>query len=687
MNRVRWIKLTVGAFLAGSAAGQSTNEVRELEPIKVSAMLMEQELKEVPLSVSVMTAEQISQSSASTTAGLMADIPGVETFDTGISGMLRVGIRGEGDRTLVLVDGIRISEQKSMSGAPILISPNEIERIEVVKGPGSVLYGSEAMGGVVNIITKSSASEGVGGGFDINMDSALNGGQMTGRFSYRKGDTRIYATASVSDYDNRESADGEIDNTSWNSASVNAGIAHDSEKKSVGLNFSWFDAEYEIYTGNENMVMDLPKWERTRLNGWYEQRDISPHLAKIRTDVYYQYSVKDFINDIDWGAIMGIPSMLGTWTEYKDTHNEQDTVGAKLQSDWMWGSHYTIVGLDLMHDHLESEDYSETGATGMFMDPPFGLTPGSTDAAPEATRSSAAVFVQDEWSFLEGWTLVPGYRATLSYTENEADAATSTLATNDDNFNGTASLALVNTFIDDVTLRAVLAQGYRLPTLGELYTTSGMAGQYVTGNPDLEEETSVSAEIGARWFTDHITVDLAAFYTEAKDYIDSVEDATVSTGYIWENMDEATTFGGEIYIKYDVFTAAETQLAPYVNMTLMRRKYVDDGESSYYTGYSTVKGRAGVRAEAPVYGNMSGWVDGYVRAASEARTSATDEDPGWATLNLMAGVRFDGGENRYYESIRLQVGLLNLLDKSYTEARNSIAASGRSIYASMGIYF
>ena len=66
-----------------------------------------------------------------------------------------LSIRGEDAfRTLVMIDGQKISEHKSMSGAPILIDPTEIERIEVIKGPASVLYGSDAIGGAVNIITK-----------------------------------------------------------------------------------------------------------------------------------------------------------------------------------------------------------------------------------------------------------------------------------------------------------------------------------------------------------------------------------------------------------------------------------------------------------------------------------------------------------------------------------------------------
>ena len=684
-------KISVGIFVAATvnnASAQNTNDVRTLEPIKVTAMLMEQELKEVPLSVSVIDRATIERSSASTTAELLADIPGIDIYDGAMSGMKRVAIRGEGDRTLVLVDGLRISEQKSMSGTPVLVSPSEIERIEVVKGPGSVLYGSEAIGGVVNIITKKGSAEKTSFSVNADYDTALNGSQITGRASVKSGNSRVYASVSRSDFGNRESAEGEVDDTSWNSTAVGAGLAYDTAKKSAGLNFSYFDAEYEVNTGSPFMKMDLPSWERTRFNAFYEQRDISAYLAKIRADVYYQRTEKDFINDIAWSSMMGMPPFMGTWSEYKKTQNKQDTVGAKLQSDWLLGDqHYFIAGLDVMADFLKSDDFSRTQASGSFLAPPFSKVPGVLNMHPEASRWQSALFFQDEWRFAENWTFVPGYRATFSLTDNQADAATGTTDLDDESLNGTASFALVNTSVDDLTLRAVVSQGYRLPTLGELYTTSGMAGEYITGNPHLEEETSVSGELGARYFTDQLMLDVAMFYTEAEDYIDSVNDASVATGKTYKNMDEATTYGGEFYAKYDLSTSKTTELAPYLNMTLMRREYVNNDGATWDTGYPTAKGRIGLRVETPLTSGVSGWIDSYVRAAGSAKTNGEGEDPGWATLNLMVGFNIENRESAFCDNLRVQFGLLNILNKSYTEARNSIAAPKRSVYLSLGINF
>ena len=105
--------------------------------------------------ISVITSDDIRRSSARTVGELLEDIPGVQIMNDGTQGLKRLSIRGEDAfRTLVMIDGQKISEHKSMSGAPILIDPTEIERIEVIKGPASVLYGSDAIGGAREIHNK-----------------------------------------------------------------------------------------------------------------------------------------------------------------------------------------------------------------------------------------------------------------------------------------------------------------------------------------------------------------------------------------------------------------------------------------------------------------------------------------------------------------------------------------------------
>ena len=145
---------TVSTVSAVFAQNKELEEI-EIEKVVVTATRTEKDIMDVPTSMSVVDEKDIDRTGTNSTPELLRDIPGVFLFDNAASGAKRVMIRGEsGSRVLILIDGQKISEQKSMDGAPIFIAPEDIERIEVVKGPASVLYGSEAIGGVVNIITK-----------------------------------------------------------------------------------------------------------------------------------------------------------------------------------------------------------------------------------------------------------------------------------------------------------------------------------------------------------------------------------------------------------------------------------------------------------------------------------------------------------------------------------------------------
>ena len=131
---------------------------------------------DVNMSVSVITAEDIAKSDARTVGDLLKDVPGVRINNDGGQGMKRIKVRGEDTfRTLVMIDGQKIAEHKSMSGSPMLIDPAMIERIEVIKGPASVLYGSDAIGGAVNIITKKGGSKPFEAGVSAGLDNSSNG--------------------------------------------------------------------------------------------------------------------------------------------------------------------------------------------------------------------------------------------------------------------------------------------------------------------------------------------------------------------------------------------------------------------------------------------------------------------------------------------------------------------------------
>lgn len=172
----------VGPSSFAIAETNSQQDNKEAELMVVTATKTQKALVDAPVSISVVTAEDIERSGAMTVADMLKDVPGVDLHTNSHVGMKRVRIRGNSaGRTLIMVDGQRMTDQASPDGIPLLVDPASIERMEVVKGPSSVLYGSDAMGGVVNIITKKGGDKPLEG--DISTRYSTNSQGLESRFS------------------------------------------------------------------------------------------------------------------------------------------------------------------------------------------------------------------------------------------------------------------------------------------------------------------------------------------------------------------------------------------------------------------------------------------------------------------------------------------------------------------------
>ena len=161
-GRIIMVVAAAGALFLPAANVSAADETVQIKEVVVTATRTEKEQKDVTQSVTVITAEDIKKSGATTAAEVIERTSGVEINDYGTRGSLsNISIRGASyQQVLVLLDGRRMNSASAggfdMSDLPVLMS--EIERIEIVRGPSSALYGADAVGGVVNIITKKTTA-------------------------------------------------------------------------------------------------------------------------------------------------------------------------------------------------------------------------------------------------------------------------------------------------------------------------------------------------------------------------------------------------------------------------------------------------------------------------------------------------------------------------------------------------
>ena len=624
--------VAVLAAFSGLALQVHAQETVELDEVKVTAGRVEQELMDVNMSVSVITQEEIRHSKARNIGELLENVAGVRIMNDGSQGMKRVQIRGEDAfRTVVMIDGQRISEHKSMSGAPMLIDPSMVERIEVIKGPASVLYGSDAIGGAINIITKKGGKEKFGAEVSTGFNSSAQGKSAAASIYGTLDKLEYRLSAALEDNEELKTPVGEVPYTSFSSK-----------------------------TGTKGAV-------------FVESKNLTDNLVRLRADAFYQKTNKDMHNRVYMPQSMRMDNYA---------ENELGQTGVSVQSDWQIGSrHYLIAGYEFLYDDLTKADSHYDLVPPM----PVPMTIRKANEN-DGYQQMHAVYLAMETALPYDVSLNYGVRYTWVKSEVSSASGSSTQMgpgspampeMQDEGTKSSSDSRPVFNFgvnwraSDALSLRASWAQGFRVPNLMERYIPTSMGGGQVRANPDLDPETSDNFEVGLRWLTNKAKLDLAAFYSKADDYIAEFE--VENDIYQNKNVSGATTYGLELSASYRFDNGIE----PYVIATFMRRKFEQDGMSTYNSGTPEFFGRYGVKWNGMLAG-LTLRADAY--AVSQSDTSEFDFDSrattaygGSTHYNLTMGVDF--GPKRAYA---LDVGLYNITDKTY-KTSDAIYEPGRFV--------
>lgn len=692
------------------------DEYQTLETTTVTAGRFEQDLMETPMSVSVITADDIAKSGAQSIGALIESMTGVRINNDGGQGIKRAKIRGEDAfRSLVMIDGQKISEQKSMSGSPILIDPAMVERIEVIKGPASVLYGSDAIGGAINIITKKGGTKPVQGEVGAGMNTSNSGKSVNASvyggiegWKYRIG-------VAHEDGDNLKTPVGDMNFTKFNSTGANLFVSYDiNEKATVGATLDHFDLDFmsgSAEPGYEPFYVDVPEWKRTKLGVFGEFRDLSKVLRKVRVDAFYQKNDKSMTNNVETNPF--ITSMPYNIMNLAD--NSLDQYGISLQTDWaVSDSTMVIAGYEFNYDDLDATSSVEARRNALgnmmnsgAMDPDMKDKLGNYDKFGfyKGSMTTHALFASAETSILDNVLL--SYGARYTYVKTDMKDVHGSKYYLDGIFGGTSgafnsakelgaegkkhddkvvfNAGIVWRPLEELALRAQWAQGFRAPLLQERYIATSMGSTSTTlGNPDLKPETSNNFEVGARWMSNSIMLDAAVFYSKAKDYIQSTPYG--ANLYRYENIGEATTYGLELTGSYEIKSIG---LEPYVNLTLMRRQFDYGNVETYKTATPAVIARYGFRWNGEANG-LGLHADAYARTISKteyqdpsatARSDSSYRLGGATTFNLTGGVTF--GDQKQYG---LDAGFYNIFDKAYRE-QTAIYEPGRYLAVKLNAKF
>lgn len=527
-----------------------------LQEVVVTGTGTQHLLKDAPVQTEVISHRQLQQYAGKSIEDILSGLTASFEFsENDMSSRLQMNGLGN-SYVLILIDGRRLHGDNGGENDLSLIDPHNIEKIEIVKGASSALYGSDAIAGVINIITKKHREQGI----------MLENTSRFGSYGdIRQHDGIALNIGRLSSYTNfqLQHSDG-WQNTSEEATSQTEYHITDSRNMTVNRHTNWQIAErltYQLTPGLELYADGSIYWKRIyRPCGHHPGVDVKTwdlqyDNASLSAGGKWKLNDTDIITlDADWkrhaynyvytDTTLTDGYVNGRFTNYfpyfpddKELQSDQRLTNISLKGVFDLPYEQRLsAGFDYRYDWLKA---------------PMRVAGG------KATDNTEAIYLQDELSLLDPLHLTTGLRLT----RNEGFG-----------FRLTPKLSAMLKLGDGLRLRATWSQGFKTPTPKELYYQyiKNMNGVYLyLGNTDLKAQHSNYFGVSAEYSVGHLTVTVAPYYNKVNDMITLVTIPTkLAPGDLiskydpirvrqYQNMEDAKTYGIDVTIRYQTksFTA------------------------------------------------------------------------------------------------------------------------------------
>lgn len=643
-----------------------TNDLAKLQTIVVTAAGYEQDVVNAPASMTVISREELEKRQYNDITDVLRNTPGVVI--SGAGSAQTVSIRGMGSSyTLFLVNGKRqfskdVNPNGDDSGFEKNILPPmaAIERIEVIRGPASTLYGTDAMGGVINIITKKVSDEWSG---TVELGTVIqdqgNSGDIKNGSAYLAGPLisnklgmQLGVNKSKREEDSYVGGFRGTDVESLNSRLTY--LINDDHDLEFEANFMKQESESTagktiLSTGADSYGRNYRQVYGLTHNGHYSDT--------LSSNSYIQYENSknpDRINSST--GLSGIE--LETWL-------------ANSQWNWQLNNHNLIGGVYFKNESLVDKATNQNAKMPVT----------------ELERWGAAIFAEDTWSITDTFNLTTGLRYD-----------------HDENYDGNFSPRLYGVYnpTDAWTFKGGVSTGYKQPDLKQsssnVHSVTGKGSAFIMGNDDLKPEKSLSYEFGTAWQGDKSKASVTAFFTEFKDKITEIRECSSPNGSnsnsatwacedpfgridpktgdirLWNfissriNVDEATMHGVE--------ATFDTELADGVNLSTNYTYTETEQKSGSLKGQplnEIPKHMFNATVDYSINDAMDVWTRLHHRSQSSAylgRASMSEPTPAYQFLDI-------GFNYKFTQNLKGKFGVYNILDEKAEDADGDQVLDGR----------
>lgn len=578
-------------------------------------------------------------------------IPGVENVSTGM-GIGKPVIRGlSSNRVLVYTQGIRLENQQFGDEHGLGLSDSGIESVEVIKGPASLLYGSDALGGVLYLTPEKFAIPGETEG-DLNLNNFSNTLGWGGNAGIKSSSEnwKVLARAAYASHADYKGGNGSrVFNSRFNEYDLKSGIGYQNNSVKSDLRYTYHRSNLGLPEG-----MEEQSTERTPVA---PRQELSNHIISSSTDL--------FLGKSSLKLVLG--GVFNDRKEFEEGDPEPELALHMKLSTLNYNLQYQLPGSDRMETII--------GVQGMNQE---NKNFGEEVLIPDAVTNDMGVLATSHLHFPSS-DLQLGVRYDLRAIRTDAhgDASeTGYIAELSRNFNSFNAAAGYRADLSTALIARInLASGFRAPNLAEL-TSNGVhegTNRYEIGNPDLSNEKNVQADLALEFNNEHLEVFLNGFYNAIADYIYiAPTGASLGEEEIFEYIQgDARLYGGEIGLHLhphpldwlhleSTFATVQGELKDGPPLPLIPANTLDNT----------------FRVEFGLEGKGLQQLDAFIRLKSvfeQNRVSAFETpSDGYSLLDMGIGTTWLMGN----QPLELRLVASNLLDKQYIAHLSRLKADG-----------
>ena len=695
-SRLALAVITATASLAQSnivVAEDNTYQPTLMKQVTVTATRSEKQLKDVAASVAVIGEEQMEKELVTDIKDLVRYEPGVTVDIAGRGGLEGFNIRGmEKNRVKIMVDGVNQTQSYSGGGDYLhsqrsFVDVETLKAVEIVKGPASSLYGSEAIGGVVAFQTKdpadmlkaegddtaasvkaaySSANE----GFTETLSVANRTGDLESMLIYTRRDN--HETDTYGGADIQGSGRGEANPSDTGLDNLLAKVQYQvNDTHRVGITGEYLDSKTktDLKTMSPDGVKGQDTIQRTRIGVFHEWDAGLALFDELRWQLDWQKSS----THMDTFRPTYVFPGMGTFPNRRMDYLYEDE---GIQLGTQFDKALTLSGFD--HNIVYGFNYNQSTVFNKNTETNLDEnTVSDKSYTPKTDVKKYGVFVQDEILLTDNWTVTPSLRYDSYKYNPEGSFNNGDPATDSSGDKVTGQLGTVYDLNDNLSVFGQFSQGFKAPEFVEMYYTYGMGAKQLA-NPDLKPEESNSLEFGLRGDNYLGSFEITAFYNQYENFIDKAFIGKEEPGnpdskdvYQNRNISEAVIKGVEFRGQMLLDEAIDAPTGTSLRTTVA---YADGEDKDSHKKLNSVAPLTAVFGLG--YDDISGdWgselVWTLVKGKSDSDVSnrdltGSDQDAGKQQFNPAGYGLVD--LTAYYvpvEDVTLRAGLFNITDKKY----------------------